>query len=102
MSRRGNQHAGWKHLHGDLAGGGSRIQRTPRSLYHPIVLLNVIKSLTQVSEAVALGRENPDPVLRYSLLPCVRCCPESAMGGPSPPSLCDHHLPHPLSCAWLG
>ena len=47
----------WKHLPGILAGWGSLIQRTARSLYHPIVLLNVIKSLTQVTEAVALGRE---------------------------------------------
>ena len=91
MSRRGNQHAGWKHLHGDLAGGGSPIQRTARSLYHPIVLLNVIKSLTQVTEAVVLGRENPDP----ALLPCVRCCPESAMGAPAP------HLCATTACSIL-
>ena len=83
MSRRGNQHAGWRHLHGVRSGWGSLTQRTARSLYHPIVL-NFIKSLTQVTEAVALGRQNPDPALYYSLLPGVRWCPGVSHGGPQP------------------
>lgn len=82
----------WKHVPGVLAGWGSLIRRTAGSLYHPIVLLNAIKSLTQVTEAVALGRENPDPAPHYSLLPCVRCCPESAVGAP------DHHLCATTTC----
>lgn len=93
MSQRGIHHAGWRHLDCILGGRGVH-QRVARSLCHQTVLLNFIKTLTEVTEAAAPGGcvgRAPEPALLPSWLPDIRPQPGvSPTGGrrlppPRPP-----------------